>query len=382
MPYSGSGQSSPSTRRSNAAYQPTVEDSPPVARREMGLFDNPKMFTAFVWLANIGLAASVTYLGACTSTLEKRFQLKSSQTAFFFTVTDIVGLFTVLFVIYYGQKRNRARVLGALLNLCLWQFRVFDTHYLYSLPAALDPATQSNYTGENGEDRFCTTETAHGSSDSENYDDADHCDNGLNSESGALVNQAWWILLGQVLTSFSSAVFPLIVSCIDDKVSNRNSAMYIAVLFTTFPIGATLGYMIAFMCLGLPVSFPFDTLETYPIGPDDPRWVGAWWLGFVVSGCMVLLFSCPVFCFADHHPLKISKNKAAGSREQEGSVDDKNDTEMGDVSLSFHMPNIEEDEGITGFVKGRIQPHFFESGEVMETGGLVGGGHSYTQFLE
>ncbi|PIK58760.1 putative solute carrier organic anion transporter family member 2A1 [Apostichopus japonicus] len=328
MPYSGSGQSSPSTRRSNAAYQPTVEDSPPVARREMGLFDNPKMFTAFVWLANIGLAASVTYLGACTSTLEKRFQLKSSQTAFFFTVTDIVGLFTVLFVIYYGQKRNRARVLGALYLICACgSFVCSIPHYLYSLPAALDPATQSNYTGENGEDRFCTTETAHGSSDSEHHYDADDddCDNGLNSESGALVNQAWWILLGQVLTSFSSAVFPLIVSCIDDKVSNRNSAMYIAVLFTTFPIGATLGYMIAFMCLGLPVSFPFDTLETYPIGPDDPRWVGAWWLGFVVSGCM------------------------------EGSVDDKNDTEMGDVSLSFHMPNIEEDEGITGFVKGLLK---------------------------
>lgn len=149
MPYSGSGQSSPSTRRSNAAYQPTVEDSPPVARREMGLFDNPKMFTAFVWLANIGLAASVTYLGACTSTLEKRFQLKSSQTAFFFTVTDIVGLFTVLFVIYYGQKRNRARVLGALYLICACgSFVCSIPHYLYSLPAALDPATQSNYTGE------------------------------------------------------------------------------------------------------------------------------------------------------------------------------------------------------------------------------------------
>lgn len=152
MPNSDSGPSLGSTRRSDAAYQPTTVDddtSLSFAGRERGLCDNPKAFTFFVWLANIGLAASVTYLGACTSTIEKRFQLKSSQTAFFFTVTDIVGLFTVLFVIYYGQKRNRARVLGALYLICAFgSFVCSIPHYLYSLPAALDPATESNLTGE------------------------------------------------------------------------------------------------------------------------------------------------------------------------------------------------------------------------------------------
>lgn len=31
--------------------------------------------------------------------------------------------------------------------------------------------------------------------------------------------------------------------------------------------------------------------------PNDPRWIGAWWLGFVIFGIGSLIFSIPIFFF-------------------------------------------------------------------------------------
>ncbi|KAJ8044884.1 Solute carrier organic anion transporter family member 5A1 [Holothuria leucospilota] len=348
MSYRG-GNHEPDVPNSSAAYQPTVvEETTRSGMKERGLFDNPKIFTGCVWLANIGLATSVTYLGACTSTIEKRFQLKSSQTAFFFTLTDIFGLFTVLFVIYYGQKRNRARVLAALYSICALGSLVCSIpHYLYELPAALEPTSSLNNTAKHDDEEYCSSPVKDVGSDIQEED----CDREDDLESGALISQCWWILLGQLLTSFSSAVFPLIVSCIDDKVSKRNSAMYIAIMFTTFPIGATLGYMIATFCLRLPVTFPMDKLDTYPIGLDDPRWLGAWWFGFVVSGCMVFLFSFPLYFFSDHHPFKKPKNPGSGSSSRSGSIE-LDQSKISEMSIGFKMPDVSDEDGLIGFIKG------------------------------
>ena len=33
------------------------------------------------------------------------------------------------------------------------------------------------------------------------------------------------------------------------------------------------------------------------IGPKDPRFIGAWWLGFVILGFASMLIALPVMCF-------------------------------------------------------------------------------------
>ena len=40
------------------------------------------------------------------------------------------------------------------------------------------------------------------------------------------------------------------------------------------------------------------------ITPDSPLWVGAWWLGFLVSAAMALLVVVPMFGFPKHLPGK------------------------------------------------------------------------------
>ncbi|XP_060069119.1 solute carrier organic anion transporter family member 2A1-like [Ylistrum balloti] len=41
----------------------------------------------------------------------------------------------------------------------------------------------------------------------------------------------------------------------------------------------------------------YITLEDVNISPRDPRWVGAWWLGFLLFGFLAILAGIPVFCF-------------------------------------------------------------------------------------
>ncbi len=36
-----------------------------------------------------------------------------------------------------------------------------------------------------------------------------------------------------------------------------------------------------------------DTLMT----PEDPRWIGAWWLGFLVFGAIAIVLATPMMCF-------------------------------------------------------------------------------------
>lgn len=40
------------------------------------------------------------------------------------------------------------------------------------------------------------------------------------------------------------------------------------------------------------------------ITPDDPRWVGAWWIGFVLASVLFVLAAIPISLFGAELPSK------------------------------------------------------------------------------
>ena len=79
-----------------------------------------------------------------------------------------------------------------------------------------------------------------------------------------------------------------------------------ALMFLPMAIAPLFGFSLSGYCLSLFSDFyKTDTLEL-GISPRDPRWQGAWWLGFIIYGIILCIVSITFFFF----PRKMSKPKS------------------------------------------------------------------------
>uniref|UniRef100_A0A3P8Y2U1 Solute carrier organic anion transporter family member n=1 Tax=Esox lucius TaxID=8010 RepID=A0A3P8Y2U1_ESOLU len=58
-------------------------------------------------------------------------------------------------------------------------------------------------------------------------------------------------------------------------------------------LGPMFGFLLGSLCARLYVDIGYVNLESVTITPKDARWVGAWWLGFLVSSVIMLLSGIP-----------------------------------------------------------------------------------------
>uniref|UniRef100_A0A3P8W5P7 Solute carrier organic anion transporter family member n=1 Tax=Cynoglossus semilaevis TaxID=244447 RepID=A0A3P8W5P7_CYNSE len=106
-----------------------------------------------------------------------------------------------------------------------------------------------------------------------------------------------YVFLGNALRGIGETpVTPLGISYIDDFSKPENSPFYIACLQTISFLGPMFGFLLGSYCARLYVDIGFVDLESVTITPKDSRWVGAWWMGFMVSSALLLMSSIP-FCF-------------------------------------------------------------------------------------
>ncbi|KAK3087958.1 hypothetical protein FSP39_012827 [Pinctada imbricata] len=95
---------------------------------------------------------------------------------------------------------------------------------------------------------------------------------------------------------------------VDDNVDRRKTGFYAGVASMCAIFGPALSYGI-----GGVISKTYVTLEDVDMDPKDPRWIGAWWLGFLVFGVASVSVSCAMVLFP--RKLKITdKDKAKGKK--------------------------------------------------------------------
>lgn len=63
-------------------------------------------------------------------------------------------------------------------------------------------------------------------------------------------------------------------------------------------LGPAIGYALASVCLKVYIS---PTL-TPTINNKDPRWLGAWWLGWIILGCIIFVFASLLALFPKQLP--------------------------------------------------------------------------------
>ena len=115
-------------------------------------------------------------------------------------------------------------------------------------------------------------------------------------------------------------------SYLDDSVSKERAPMYMTITAFMRGVGPILGFLLSSYCLS-----KYEEPEYPPdYDSEDPRWVGAWWLGFAILSFFMIFFSVPLLFFPRVMPKPDRRNSVfAGERLQEktaGSADETGET--------------------------------------------------------
>lgn len=286
-------------RDSNRSSGDMLERDGP--RKKSSCFSNIKIFLISECALMLAQGTVGAYLVSVLTTLERRFNLQSADVGVIASSFEIGNLALILFVSYFGAKAHRPRLigcggivmaLGALLS-ALPEFLTnqYEIVEIWRTDVGRDVCSNAS-SGDalRNEEKVCSKR--------------------------ANTNMMYLLLIGaQVLLGIGATpVQPLGVSYIDDHVKKKDSSLYIGILFSTLVFGPACGFILGSVCTKFYVDAIFIDTRKLGITPDDPRWIGAWWAGFLLCGA--LLFSSALLMFGFPQSLPTKEKEEGADSEQ------------------------------------------------------------------
>ncbi|XP_064417102.1 solute carrier organic anion transporter family member 1C1-like [Latimeria chalumnae] len=269
-----------------------------------------KVFLVAISFAYFARGASGSYMKSSITQIERRFDISSSLVGFIDGSFEIGNLMVIAFVSYFGTKLHRPRLIGA--GCLLMSFGAFLKGMPHFFMGQYIYETATIFTtNSTSEIPLCST--------TENkYIDMETTSNTFKTTVPGCekeVRSYMWIfvLLGNILRGIGETpIMPLGISYIDDFAKEENSALYIACVQAVGCLGPLLGFLLGSLCAKLYVDIGFVDLDSITISSRDTRWVGAWWLGFLIVAAISLLAAIPFFFFPKSLP-KEGKGKKDSS---------------------------------------------------------------------
>uniref|UniRef100_A0A3Q1N7T3 Solute carrier organic anion transporter family member n=1 Tax=Bos taurus TaxID=9913 RepID=A0A3Q1N7T3_BOVIN len=245
-----------------------------------------KMFLLAITCAFVSKTLSGSYMNSMITQIERQFNIPTSLVGFINGSFEIGNLLLIIFVSYFGTKLHRPIMIGVgcvVMGLgCFLQslphFLMGRYEYESTVSVSGNLSSNSFLCMENGTQIFKPTKDP--------------------SECVKEVKSLMWVyvLVGNIIRGIGETpIMPLGISYIEDFAKFENSPLYIGLIKTGGIIGPLIGLSLASFCANVYVDTESVNTDDLTITPSDTRWVGAWWIGFLICAGVNVLTAIPFF---------------------------------------------------------------------------------------
>ncbi|EDW57236.1 solute carrier organic anion transporter family member 74D [Drosophila virilis] len=236
--------------------------------------------TAYVLLYGIvGCIFSMTYayFNGTITTIEKRFKIPSKNTGIISVGNDISQTLVSAVLAYYAGKGHRPRWIGfGLLTIVVFCLMTTSPHFLYgpgedalALTKEFGAQPDENATLEAIEEQRAKTLCRLTGGGAE-------CEVGEGNFAPQVL-----LFVAQFISGIGGSLYyTLGVSYMDDNTKKSKTPALLSLSYFLRMLGPAIGYALASFCLRLYIAPQLHPV----INNKDPRWLGAWWLGWLVMG--------------------------------------------------------------------------------------------------
>lgn len=258
-----------------------------VATHGVRCFAKIKMFLLALTCAYVSKSLSGTYMNSMLTQIERQFGIPTSIVGLINGSFEIGNLLLIIFVSYFGTKLHRPIMIGVgCAVMGLGCFLISLPHFLMGR-YEYETILPTNNVSSNS--FFCVENISQTLNPTQ---DPSECVKEMKS-------LMWiYVLVGNIIRGIGETpIMPLGISYIEDFAKSENSPLYIGILETGMTIGPLIGLLLASSCANIYVDIESVNTDDLTITPTDTRWVGAWWIGFLVCAGVNILTSIPFFFF-------------------------------------------------------------------------------------
>ncbi|XP_068606659.1 solute carrier organic anion transporter family member 4A1 [Brachionichthys hirsutus] len=248
----------------------------PVTPEAIQVFNTSHWVLFFLCVASFLQGMIVNgFINTVVTSIERRFDLRSYQAGLIVSSYDIAACVCLAFVSYFGGTGHKPRWLG-------WGMLIVALGSLvFALPHFSTPPYQVSMPEGTG---MCS---------------ANHTSLCQDQDGGGLSSYCSVFMLGQFLHGMGSTpLYTLGVTYLDENVNADYAPVYIGIFYTAAILGPAAGYLLG----GYALNFFTEIHLTTEMSPDDPLWVGAWWIGFLAGGAAALLVAAPILGYPRQLP--------------------------------------------------------------------------------
>ncbi|XP_046362539.2 solute carrier organic anion transporter family member 2A1-like [Haliotis rufescens] len=290
-------------QKTNAGHLVLVEEDDPETQCGIGsckprafqVFANITAFTGFCSITSLLSSTLLAYVNSQVTTLERQFGFTSSETGIIMASNDIGYMLIVVFVAHFAHRSHIPRVMSASVMLfgisglicCL-------PHFLFGTEQSPNEEyVVSNVTSQSRAYDLCSLANDSLMNFCEESDSPDKPEVLSRSPRDHAAAALGIIVIGMALQGVAKAPRnAFTITYVDGNVEKSKTGYYMGIIISMSIFGPAIAFS-----LGSYFTRIYVTLEDTDLYPRHPRWIGAWWLGYLVFGSAAVIMSVSLFFF-------------------------------------------------------------------------------------